>query len=630
MSLLLLLTASAQNYDGHGFNLTPVSSSPSDGLTTWRPSSQTLGQGSFIGLFEYAKSPLVLIREDGDGNRERLPLLDDVVALNLGGTVGLHERVAVSLAMPLFFTASGQTSAVGPAAGDLRLSVPIGLVLVDEGFSLGVVPQLDAPIGAGGRYLGDRGVGFGGLLAARYNTGPIDFSANLGAESTGSAPSLNLKGGPRILSALGIAYTVIEGTAVHVEGTFRPTLSSNDIAVSESPAEALLSVRSRFADEVFWTVGASTGLTRGATAAQFRAFAGIGLAFGRDPEVEPVPPPVTVAELGIKVVDVAGGPIAGAAISLDGVDVGITESAGNVTVSELEPETTPILLVRAPEGDGYKSVQLTLDPLVLGPQKVTVELPYEPGIVRVKVTANGEPADAIVQMQGHVEHDPVEVLGEAPLTLEPGPWDIIVIADGYGTQSQTVEVLPDQESAVEIDFKLVAANVELTIEEVVTLQQVQFDFDSAKIDADSLPLLNEIAANLKASPELKTVEVQGHSDSKGEDDYNMRLSQRRVEAVVSYLEAQGVERDRVVPIGYGEECPLVVENSPEDMAVNRRVQFIIIDPAPTDGIPCHEGVSARKTGSRTFIRRLDDQTAPEQAPDPAPEITQPEPVAPPP
>ena len=73
------------------------------------------------------------------------------------------------------------------------------------------------------------------------------------------------------------------------------------------------------------------------------------------------------------------------------------------------------------------------------------------------------------------------------------------------------------------------------------------------------------------------VEVQGHTDSDGEADYNLDLSQRRVDAVVATLVAKGVAAERLVPKGYGETEPMVPNDADAHKALNRRVQFIIVE-----------------------------------------------------
>jgi outer membrane protein OmpA-like peptidoglycan-associated protein len=79
---------------------------------------------------------------------------------------------------------------------------------------------------------------------------------------------------------------------------------------------------------------------------------------------------------------------------------------------------------------------------------------------------------------------------------------------------------------------------------------------------------------LKDHPSI-TVEIQGHTDSQGDDDFNMKLSQRRAESVRDYLMGRGITPDRMVPKGYGETVPIADNRTATGRGENRRVEFVI-------------------------------------------------------
>lgn len=117
------------------------------------------------------------------------------------------------------------------------------------------------------------------------------------------------------------------------------------------------------------------------------------------------------------------------------------------------------------------------------------------------------------------------------------------------------------------------------------LEKVYFEFDSAKIQSRSYPVLDNVAAVLKAHPEIPLIRVEGHTDSQGPAAYNQRLSQRRAESVVRYLvDKGGISKDRLVAEGFGESQPLVPNaTTEEDFAKNRRVEFHLSEPeAPAE------------------------------------------------
>ncbi len=119
-------------------------------------------------------------------------------------------------------------------------------------------------------------------------------------------------------------------------------------------------------------------------------------------------------------------------------------------------------------------------------------------------------------------------------------------------------------------------HVEVTAEKITIDTKIHFGFDSAKIDPQSFAILNQVALTMKANPDLKLVRIEGHTDSRGADDYNLVLSQRRAEAVVEYLIGRGVETERLEAVGYGEQRPIVRGETEEAWATNRRVEFTIL------------------------------------------------------
>ncbi len=107
-------------------------------------------------------------------------------------------------------------------------------------------------------------------------------------------------------------------------------------------------------------------------------------------------------------------------------------------------------------------------------------------------------------------------------------------------------------------------------------QQINFDTGSARIvGAISFQILDEVAAIIIANSEM-TVRIEGHTDSQGSNSYNLELSQDRADSVRDYLVSQGVARERLNAIGYGEERPIADNETAEGRALNRRVEFHVV------------------------------------------------------
>ena len=107
----------------------------------------------------------------------------------------------------------------------------------------------------------------------------------------------------------------------------------------------------------------------------------------------------------------------------------------------------------------------------------------------------------------------------------------------------------------------------------IDLKGVNFDFDKDTLRPDAVVILDEAASILNKYPQLK-VEVAGHTDSVGSEDYNQGLSQRRAQVVFNYLTGKGVDAARLVgPNGFGEMKPIDVNTTKEGRARNRRTEL---------------------------------------------------------
>jgi outer membrane protein OmpA-like peptidoglycan-associated protein len=111
--------------------------------------------------------------------------------------------------------------------------------------------------------------------------------------------------------------------------------------------------------------------------------------------------------------------------------------------------------------------------------------------------------------------------------------------------------------------------------ELVTLQPIEFEFDKDILRDSAYPILDEVVKAFINNPDIHLVEVQGHTDEQGNDDYNMDLSVRRAATVMRYLQEHGVEHARLESNGYGETRPVDRHHNQQAYKTNRRVQFVI-------------------------------------------------------
>jgi outer membrane protein OmpA-like peptidoglycan-associated protein len=104
-----------------------------------------------------------------------------------------------------------------------------------------------------------------------------------------------------------------------------------------------------------------------------------------------------------------------------------------------------------------------------------------------------------------------------------------------------------------------------------------FEFGKSDIKKESYPFLDKLADTLNTAKNW-TLEIQGHTDDRGSDDFNMKLSKSRADSVKNYLITKGVFLDSITAIGFGESKPLVPNNSDANREKNRRVEFRITKP----------------------------------------------------
>ena len=111
---------------------------------------------------------------------------------------------------------------------------------------------------------------------------------------------------------------------------------------------------------------------------------------------------------------------------------------------------------------------------------------------------------------------------------------------------------------------------------VVTLGDVLFDTGQASLKPGADLALNRLATYLTNNPDTKIL-IEGHTDSRGSDDYNEALSERRAQAVATALESRGVSASQIQTRGLGKSFPVATNATPEGRQQNRRVEVVLSD-----------------------------------------------------
>ncbi|SER25671.1 OmpA family protein, partial [Myroides profundi] len=164
-----------------------------------------------------------------------------------------------------------------------------------------------------------------------------------------------------------------------------------------------------------------------------------------------------------------------------------------------------------------------------------------------------------------------------------GKYRLKAVAEKYNTEEVSVQLdavaggVKKQDISLEKTEKPIAKDDDLF--KKLKLNPIYFDFDKSNIRRDASIELMKVVEVLKEYPTMK-IDVRSHTDSRGNDDYNLRLSDRRAKSTVQWIISQGIEASRVTGQGYGEtqlqnKCSNGVPCTVEEHQLNRRSEFIV-------------------------------------------------------
>jgi outer membrane protein OmpA-like peptidoglycan-associated protein len=190
------------------------------------------------------------------------------------------------------------------------------------------------------------------------------------------------------------------------------------------------------------------------------------------------------------------------------------------------------------------------------------------------------PLEATIVVIDNVRAETLAVLtsnaatGKYLISLPAGKnYGIAVTAPGYAFHSENFIV---EES---MGYREVRKDIGLNRYKTgttIVLRNIFFDFDKATLRPESKTELERVYELLKSNPRMK-VRIAGHTDSRGSDEYNQRLSEARAKSVYEYLVSRGISADRLSYIGYGESRPIDTNDTEEGRQNNRRVELEILE-----------------------------------------------------
>jgi outer membrane protein OmpA-like peptidoglycan-associated protein len=224
---------------------------------------------------------------------------------------------------------------------------------------------------------------------------------------------------------------------------------------------------------------------------------------------------------------------------------------------------------------GYDIYSITL-PEEAKPEKNVV-------VIKGRVTdENNTPLDADLRWYDLITNRNVGVLRSDPETgdyliaLPVGnKYSYFADKHGYYSVSNELDLSEEKEhKETTVDIQMISVESLQKTETAIKLNNIYFDFDKYDLKPESNSELDRVFRFLNSNPGIK-VEISAHTDSKGSDEYNLDLSQKRAQSVVDYLVVKGIIVERLAARGYGESVPVADNETEEGRALNRRVEMRI-------------------------------------------------------
>lgn len=229
-------------------------------------------------------------------------------------------------------------------------------------------------------------------------------------------------------------------------------------------------------------------------------------------------------------------------------------------------------------------------------------------LIRVK-DFEGNPIPATISFPEQPEIQPMQTneFGQAKITVNPGKYIVAANSPKMELQTNTVDLGSAQKLFVDFSLEpevtkkaeseltkpvedepevseikslppvIPAVKISKNQKQIVVSEKIQFEVNKTTLTSDSKQTLDDVAKFLKKHTEIKKLQIGGHTDSTGNADINLKLSQERAMAVKTYLVKQGINPARLEAKGFGQTKPIADNETEEGQSQNRRVEFIIKD-----------------------------------------------------
>ena len=544
------------------------------------------GQWTLELFGSFADDPLVAVAESS-GDRLGSIVSAQMVG-RLLGSVSLFDRLEIGLDVPVILYQDGDTPIPGFAdselpehdlgIGDIRL-VPRFTLYSGEtrtdpsGFSIALLAQVFLPTGNAANFQGDGGVRVEPRLA-------LDYALKSGVRINANAGYM-LRPEHADFRNLQVSDTLTWGAALDLPlGTKKvhlvpevyggAAIEGDAIDAEETPIEAVAALKIMPSEAFIITLGGGTGINNGFGTPDYRAF--MGLSYRHKPDSDP-----------------DGDGVLGDADACpdDPEDKDDFEDSNGCPDLDNDGDGLPDTADQCPndaeDKDGFEDDNgcPDLDNDNDGVLDAADQCPVEPEDKDGFEDDNGCPDLDNDQDDIDDTHDKCPTNAEDKDDFQdndgcPDPDNdndgILDAEDKCPLKPETFNGVEDADGCPDEGGK-----VKLTCEEIAITEQVFFDTGKATIRKVSNDLLNQVGGVLQNAKFITKIRVEGHTDDKGKDDANKKLSQDRADAVRKYLVDLGIAPERLEAVGYGEERPIASNKTNLGRQQNRRVAFVVTE-----------------------------------------------------
>jgi OmpA-OmpF porin, OOP family len=180
----------------------------------------------------------------------------------------------------------------------------------------------------------------------------------------------------------------------------------------------------------------------------------------------------------------------------------------------------------------------------------------------------------IRNLEGTADLKKEESVSTSGASFAPGKFSFEVIAEGYSPRKGTFRIADKRKTTIVIVLKRPISK------RFENLGKVLFELDKADIKVQSHAVLNEVINLLERYPQVTLLRVEAHTDGLSSEKYNLKLSTRRAKSVMDFLIKGGIDPKRLTSQGFGKSKPIADNNTLEGRALNRRVEFVVLESLP--------------------------------------------------